>query len=409
MISRWMRAAGMLALAPAAALAFETVDTLPYPSAGPFPAWQGDPVGPWSLSAYAGAMYDSNAFRRSSGERSDIVARYGVAGGGVTRVVGRQSVLLEGLAEYYDFNRFSEIDHFAYAARGQLLWEAGNQINGAAGYARRRRHADLGEFQVERRAMVTSEQWLVDGGYRFAPDWRVFGLAEHTRVRRDTDEVADLNTNTLRSRLTYTTGLGNAIGVEVRGTRGEARVGREITGLAFTNDFDERELAATLAYRLGEQLRVDGRVGHTERSYDDLPERDFSGTTYRGRVDWLPESKLIFSFEAYRVPESIIDIDAIHVLRTGAAFGASWAATFKLVFTARFLRERRQNQGDPAVALLGIPTRDEMLRVWRFGVGWEPQRHWQIGAGLDLGERESNLLGRDYDYTQVMLNLRFTY
>ena len=402
-----MVAAGLLALAPAAALAFETVDSLPFPSTGAFPTWRGDPVGLWTLSAYAGAMYDNNPLRRATAEQSDVVARYGVGVRATPRVVGRQRVLLEGIGEYYDYNRFSDIDHFAYALRGDWLWQIGNQLDGAAGYSRLHRHADLGEFRSERRVMVTSDRLFVDGGYRFAPDWRLFGGADHTRAKRAGDDGDEVNASTVRGSLTHSTALGNAIGVELRATHGDTGAAEALTGVS--NDYDEYELAATLTYALGAQLRIGGRVGRTERSYDDVAGRDFSGTTYRGRVDWLPESKLIFSFEAYREPTSVIDIDAAHVLRTGTAFGVRWAATFKLVFTASFVRERRENQGDPSVVLLGIVPRDETVRTWRFGAGWEPQRHWQLGAALDIGERSANFLGRDYDYTQAMLNLRFTY
>jgi hypothetical protein len=402
-------ALALLAMAPAAALAFETVETLPFPSAGGFPAWPADAGRPWTLFAYAGPMYDSNPFRRSTGEESDVVARVGAGGRAVARVAGRQSVLLEGFGEYFDYDRFSEIDHFGYGLRGEWLWELGNQLDGAAGYSRRRRHADLGEFQVERRVMVTNERLFADGGYRFTPDWRLFGGAEYTRATRDVDEFAALDAGTLRAALTRTSPLGNAIGAEVRATRGEAPVDEVIAGTTTTvaNNFDERELAATLAYALGAQLRVSGRAGHTERSYDELAGRDFSGATYRGRVEWLPGTKVILAFEAYKEPVSIIDIDASHVVLTGTTFGASWAPGFKLVFRATFLNERRLNQGDPSAAALGTPVRDETLRVWRFGAGWEPQRHWQLGAGLDIGERTSNQLGRDYDYVQVMLNARF--
>jgi hypothetical protein len=289
------------------------------------------------------------------------------------------------------------------------MWELGNQLSGSALYARRHRHADLGDFQVERRAMVTTDQFLLDGGYRFHPDWRIFGAVEQTRSRREVDEASDLDTTTVRGSLTYSTPLGNALGIEARGTRGDARFTDEVSGVSFTNDFDEREIAAILSYALGSQLRVSGRLGHTERKYVDLAGRDFSGTTYRGAVDWLLTSKLIFRLEGYRLPESVPEIDASHVVRQGAVFAASYAATFKLVFTARFVNEHRVAEGSAEALITGAPVTDDTLRFWRFGAGWEPQRHWQLGAGLDLGERRSNLLGREYEYYQVMLNARWVW
>lgn len=409
MISRWI-AVGLLALAPAAALAFETVDTLPFPSSGTFPGWAGDRgAEPWSLFAYGGLMYDSNAFRRDTGEIDDMVARYGAGGRFATRVVGRQSVVLEAFGEYYDYNHLSEIDHFGYGLRGDWLWEIGNQANGNIGYSRRRRHADLGEFQVETRVMGTTERAFIDGGYRFMPDWRIFGALEYTRASRDVGAAGDLDGTTVRTALTYRTGLGNAIGIEARSTRGEAAIADEAGLTSTVNDFEEREIAATLAYVLGAQLRIGGRAGYATREYDQIPERDFSGATWRGSVDWLPTGKLVFRFETYHTPAPVTDIDAPFAVRTGTSFGASWAATYKLVFTASFFNEHRVSEGDPSAVVLGTAVRDETVRVWRFGAGWEPLRQWQLGAAVDFGERRSSELGRNYDYTQVMLNVRWVY
>jgi len=412
MISRWIRAAGLLALAPAAALAFETVDTLPYPSLGRFPAWPGDTVTrPTTWWTYAGAMHDSNVLRRSTGERSEIIARIGVGARTDIRFFERQSLVLEGIGEYYDYGRFDSLDHFAYALRGEWFWQLGNQLDGTAGYTRRRRQVDLGELQAEIRDLVVEDRMFLTGAYRFTPDWRLTGATEYVRTDRETSDAAELRRSTVRGGIDYVTPLGNAIGAEARVTNGDAPIDEGVPGIpgTVTNDFEERELAARLTYRLGAQLRIFGRLGHTERTYTELAGRNFSGGTYRGLVEWLPEPKLILAFEAYREPASIIDVAASHVLRTGTAFTASWAATYKLVFTARLLNERRVNQGDPSVQLLGASARDDTLRIWRFGVGWEPQRFWQVGAGVDFGERESNQLGRDFDYTLVMLNLRYTY
>jgi hypothetical protein len=281
-------------------------------------------------------------------------------------------------------------------------------VNGAVGHERRRRHADLGEFRRERRAMVTTERTFVDGGYRFHPNWRIFGVAEANSAERGGEDRADVDTNRVRANLIYHTALANTFGVEVGATRGESGFFDTATGVRFADDFDEREVSAVLSYGLGAQLRVAGRVGRTEREYDNLRERDFSGTSYRGTVGWLPTTRLRFTFEARREPESTVDASASHVLVRANAFGAAYAATYKLVFTVGLFNERRQYQGDPSAAALGV-LRDDTVRTWRFGAGWEPMRHWQLGAGINFGERRSNLLGRDYDYEQYMINVRWTF
>jgi hypothetical protein len=82
--------------------------------------------------------------------------------------------------------------------------------------------------------------------------------------------------------------------------------------------------------------------------------------------------------------------------------------TNKVVLSARFVRENRKYEGDPALAAGGV-LRDEDLSLVRFGVGWEPQRRWQLSAALDRGERESNIAGRDYNYAAVMGNLAWVW
>src|SRR4051812_3119022 len=103
MISRCMRTAAalvLLALGTTSALAFDTVDALPWPSAGAFyPGYIGDPARPWSIYAYGGAMWDSNVRRTSTNERSDIISRLGVGGRYAQRIVGRQSLAADGYVE----------------------------------------------------------------------------------------------------------------------------------------------------------------------------------------------------------------------------------------------------------------------------------------------------------------------
>ena len=406
---RWLRAVASLALAPAAAFAFETVDLLPFPSRGAFVAWPAEPISPWNVFAYGGVMHDTNALRRDADAQSDTVARVGAGGRATGRLIGRQRYLVEGFGEYHEFDRFSQIDHFGYGALGHFLFEVGNNVNGAAGYERRRRHAELGEFRREDRAMVTSERVFVDGGYRFHPSWRIFGILDHRASDRSGPESADVETNLARASLTYSTPLGNAIAIEASHTRGDGGFFDPVLGQRFPDDFDENEVALVFAYAVGSQLRIRGRVGHTEREYDTFQERNLSATSYRGAVEWLPTTKLLFTLEALRAPESSVDADASHILRRGQTLSIAYAATYKLVFTARFLNERRQYQGTAGSLVGGLPLPDDTLRTWGFGAGWEPRRHWHLGAGVDLGERSSNIIGRDYDYTQYMLNARWTF
>jgi hypothetical protein len=411
MISRWIRAAALpaaLALGPATTLAFETVDTLRWPSAGLFaPTYVGDPLMPWSISAYAGTMYDSNV-RRRPGETADWISRIGVGGRYAARVYGRQSIALDGYGEYYTYDELSEFNHFAYGLRGQWLWELGNQLAGTATVSRTQRLGDLAESTTKE--IIVSDRFDLAGAYRFHPDWRLTGGIGGSRVENESRAVDTTRTLGTRAGIAYVSPLGNSVGIELRRAQGEEPI-EDPDGIGSFpgNEYEENEAAFTLTYALGETLRLRGRLGYTERTYSEFPASNFSGTTGRGAVDWRVGAKTLLTFEAYRIPDSVIDVDALYVDLRGVGMGIHWAPTYKLVLSARGLSERRVHRGDVLAASTGLPPRDETTHVIRFGLGWEPERRWQLSTGLDFGTRTSNLLARNYDYTAFMANLRWTY
>jgi hypothetical protein len=411
MISRWIRAAALpaaLAFGPATTLAFETVDTLRWPSAGVFaPTYIRDPLLPWSIFAYGGTMYDTNVLRRPD-QTADWISRIGVGGRYTARVYGRQSIALDGYGEFRTYDELSEFNHFAYGLRGQWLWELGNQLAGTAAVSRTQRLGDLAETRTK--AIIVSDRFDLAGAYRFHPDWRLTGGIGGSRVENDSRAVETTRTLGTRGGIGYVSPLGNSVGIELRHAQGEEPIDDRVGIGSFPgNEYEENEAAFTLTYALGETLRLRGRLGYTERTYTEFPASNFSGTTGRGHVDWRVGAKTLLTFEAYRIPDSVIDVDALYVDVRGVGMGIHWAPTYKLVLSARGLSERRIHRGDVLAASTGLPPRDETTRVIRFGLGWEPERRWQLSTGVDFGTRTSNLLARDYDYTAFMANLRWTY
>jgi hypothetical protein len=415
-MSRRIRSAlSMLLAVPATALAFDSVDLIPYTSSGTFPAYPGDEPRPLSGFVEAGLEYDSNPFRLSDSlsPTSDYVARYGGGLRYAQRVVGRQSILLEGRGDYYNYSHAGVLDHFAYNLLGEWQWELANNLSGAVGAGRVFRIADPAEVQRETREDVTIDRAYANGGWLFAPNWRARAGVDVENAKRERLAALPVrsDTSSVRVGLDYVTPLANTFGIEARWSEGDAPVGDLVdpTGQFEGNDFTEEEVAAVVSYGATSQIRVGGRVGYTERKYTVISGRDFSGTTWRALIEWLPGNKTILGFETYNLPSSVIDVDASHRITRGNAFMASWAPRAKLVFSGRIFEEQRELVGTPASILLGTPARNDTLQGVRLGVGWEPVRHAEVGLGVESGTRTSNELLRDYDYTTVSVNLRIRF
>ena len=401
----------LLLAAPATAPAFEAIDELAFPSTGGFPAYPREGELPRNFYLQAGMLRDDNILRREAGRESETVFRLGAGANVTQRLWGRQSVYLEARGDQYFFNNFRELDHFAYGILGELRWEAGNQLSGTLGYGRRNFLVDLSERLTIARDEVTENNVYATAAYRVTPRWRVRGSAEWLDLDRPELASAGTDVRSVTGGLEYVTPRGSAIGVEARRTSGNAPVDELVAPLAVSinNDYEETEVAGVLTYFPGATVRLRGRLGRTEREYSILSERNFEGTTGRLDADWRPGNKTILGFSAYRAPRSVVDIGASHVLVNGVSFGPRWAPTVKLVFGARFLREDREYQGEPAAALGLVAVREEVVRAWRFTAGWEPFRHHQIAAAYETGERRSNRLGFDYDYDTVMVNYRYVF
>lgn len=400
--------AGSFLLASSAG-AFETVDTMPWASGGLFYGYPAEELRPYEVYAQGGLMHDTNILRRSAGAERDNIFRFGLGGRLDQRIIGRQGLHLEARGDAYHFDRFSELDHFAYTANATWRWELGNDLAGTLGYTRGRRLAALAEVQRAVRRMVTTDDFVGTAAWRVGPSMRLRGGYAYGRGERDTpgEETVTFGTRTLTAGVDYVTALGNAIGLEYRRTRGDAPVSATIdpNGQFANNDYREHEYAVVATYVSGPTLRFNGRAGHTERTYTDLP-NNFSGATYRAGVEWAPGPKTVIALEAYREPRGIIDVVASHVVTRGFAFGPAWAATAKLAFSLRFVNEHRNYiAADANVAPVGTLI-DETVRIIRLGIAWEPQRQLQVGLGLDRGWRDSNTLGRDYQYTAAMGNVR---
>lgn len=209
----------------------------------------------------------------------------------------------------------------------------------------------------------------------------------------------------------WITDLGNVIGLEVRQSHGNAPVNELVdpTHQFVNNDFHQTDVAIVGTWLISPSLRFAGNVGRTHRTYTELPGRNFNGPTYRAALHWSVSPKVYLDFEGAKHVSSIIDIGAAHVVVRSVSFGPGWAITAKTNVTARVLHQHLNYAGDPTAAVTGGPLREEIVRTVRFGSYWEYTRQVHVTAAWELGDRESNFLGRNYHFNAYMANIRYIF
>ena len=399
--------AAVLSLTTPMAQAFEAIDTINWPSRGFFPAYPPDETRPTGIMLEAGVMRDDNVLRTETNPQADTVARFGGAFRHEQRIVGRQKLRLDARGDYYKYDHLSDLDHGAYALAGDWLWEAGNSLAGTLGAGYVYRQADPGETQTNRLDLVKSATAAATAVYLITPGLRLRGGLSGLKEERTQAVKTESNATSATAAVEYVSPLLNTIGVEYRSTQGQAPL---TLGTNANTDYVEHELAGVLTYAFGAQLRMTGRLGYTARDYDQetSTQHNFAGTTGRVLLEWLPGYKTILGLQAYREPRSVVDVAASHMIISGVSFGPRWAVTNKAVLGALLVRERRVFEGDPSLAG-GTTLRDELIHLVRISAGWEPARFWQLSVAFDHGERDSNVVGRDYRFNAVMGNIAYAW
>lgn len=408
-----------LACSPSISPAFQSIEEIQWPDSGRYPAYPQEPPDGRKVrfSVFGGVLRDSNLFRLSDStdpqtvlgttERADTIARFGVGLKGDIPV-SRQRILFEAQVEHRDFDRFGFLDHDAYRLGAAWKWAAGPLWSGDIGVGKRRYLASLAELQAPIKDLITEDRAYASAGYRFSPRWRVRGGLdaydwEHGDPGRAT---LDNRTDAATVGLDYVTPANNSVGGQFKYSEGDYPNRQIVPGGTVDNNFKEYETSAVAHWAVTGKSALDGRLGYTSRRHDQVAQRDFDGVTGKLAYDWFVAAKTILNFSVWREIRSIEDASASYVLSEGWGIGPSWAPTSKLVFQAKYVREDRDYRGDPGFVVTGTPPREDTFRGINLAAGYSPRRNIELGLAIEAGDRNSNTVGRDYDYNAVSANAR---
>jgi len=408
---------------PSVSSAFQAVDEMLWPERGIFPAYPAEEADGKTVrfSVFSGLLHDSNPFRLSdstnpattigSSSKSDTIFRYG-AGVDADLPISRQKVQLNARVERRDFDRFDVLDHTAYRLGAGWKWVAAPEWSGDLGYQRDHRLSSLADIQAPIRDMITSDYVYGSAGYRLDARWRVRGALDfwHHNHSEPTRATLDNRTGSGTIGFDYMTPAENSVGGQFKYTRGnfpnQQPVGPVVT---VDNQFKEYETSLVAHWVVTGKSTFDARVGYTSREHEQVPQRDFGGWTGRLAYDWFVAAKTLLNFAVWREVHSYEDVQASYVVSRGASFGPAWAPTDKIVLQARLLYDKRNYQGDPGFVVTGAPEREDTFKGIRLSAGWTPRRFIELVGSVERGDRDSNVVGKDYDYTSWMANARIRF
>lgn len=408
---------------PAAAAQYQTTDDIQWPDRGLFPAYPREPdERPVKFSVSGGLYYDSNVFRLSddvnpqtvlgTSKKSDTVGRLGLGVEGNVPI-DRQRILFDAELDAFRYSRFDALDNNAYRVGVAWLWQAGDKWSGDLGYRRAHYLAPLAFLNAPIKNLITTDRFFGSAGYELTPRWKVRGAADWIQYANSnpTQQTLDNTTTSGTVGLDYATSAASLVGGQVKYSHGSYPNPQFVLGpnVFVSNTYDEIEASGVVHWVVTGLSTLDARLGYTSRRYDQVSQRNFDGVTGRLSWDWTPGGKTLINLAIWQELQGVTDLTASYVLSRGISLGPSWAPTSKLVFQAKLAYVKNDYQGDPQFLVPTVSERKDTFRGAIFAVGYSPLRNLQFSLGVQVGDNNSNIAFRSYDYYQIMGNAKYSF
>jgi exopolysaccharide biosynthesis operon protein EpsL len=365
---------------------------------------------PLQFKVYGGFKHDSNLFRLSdeadpqaaigSSDKSDNIFHLGVGGRYELRQ-SRQKLTLEGAVEQYWFQNFDDLDNTSNAGRAEWGWQAGDSWSGTLGLGHRRYLENFANVQQNVRDMVNRDRVYGSANYRPLSYLRLTAdlarlESEHSAEQR---RVLDYETNDAALTVRWVTGSENSVGLKFRTADTTYPNGSAGSGAPVDNTYQENEYSIVSTWHVTAASVLRGRLGHTQRKFDQDSSRDFRGPTWRLGYEWKPTGKTALELAIWRELTGFEDLSGNYMRSTGIGIFPVWSVLPKLVLQAKAFYQTLDYLGD---SLAG--QREDKERVIQFAAIWTPLRLTKLIVAAETGDRNSNQPLADYDYQSVSIS-----
>jgi exopolysaccharide biosynthesis operon protein EpsL len=317
------------------------------------------------------------------------------------------------------YDRFTVLDFTERHARATWQWQAGSDFSGQLGYTNDRALASLanvqGGIQLGTPNPLETKKTFVDATYRVTPRWQLRG--EVSRIEQD-NELAERQANDIRSdgaglALTYVTPAETRVGLALQRQDGELPNVQLVNGTPVDNSYRQDRVAVVFDWTLSGLSRLRASAGRVERSFVQLPQRDYSTGTFHADYEWRPTDKLTLVAAAQKdiaAPDEVnAGVNIGFVLVKGLALRPSYRMTEKVDVSGRLEYGDWEYLGDPGIALGTVAPRSDRVRTAALAVSYRPIRAVRLELGLRRETRTSTAAFGDYEADIVSLGARLAF
>jgi exopolysaccharide biosynthesis operon protein EpsL len=317
--------------------------------------------------------------------------------------VSRQRFLAEWSWNDNRYERFSILDYTGHRGRAVWQWQAGNDLSGELGYAKTRSLASLANVQSGVQSStpnpVDKRDAFVNAAYMLTPRWKLEGELTETRNANEAPEfrVNDVRISGTGATVSYVSPADNEVGVNLRVAEARYPVALLVAGDLIDNAYRQQNVALVTHWTITARSRLGAQLGRVERSYSQLPQRDFERTTFRAAYEWRATGKLTLTADAQNDISEIEEINTGYVFARGVALRSAFRLSEKIDIGGAFEYSDRDYLGEPGLVLGTVQPRNDRVRAIAVSASWRPLRSLWLDANARRETRSSSAAFGDYE------------
>lgn len=363
--------------------------------------------------------HDSNVFRISDAANANAAIGSSQKGDDITRTefgvslnvpVSRQRLVASLSANRTHYAHYSDLDFTGRAARGAWLWEAGDQLNGELGYGETKTLASFSDIQSRIVNPLLTQRAFASANYLITPRWQLQAGVTQTNRKNDNlaQRVNDSELRDLEFGLNYISPTTSKIGLSLRQTDGRLPNDQRVFGSLYSNDYRQHSVGLVTDWTISAKSRLTARLDHARRNYDDLSQRNWSGTLAQVNYDWKVSETFTLTARAQRDISPTEDIQTYFVLTKGVSLRPTLQLSPKTQISATLERSVRDYLGD-AATVLGAPMRSDTVHTVGATLSYAPIPKLTLRFSVQREKRSSNIVLADYEDNLVYLSVNYAF
>lgn len=374
------------------------------PSSGESPATTaGIPLAESTYVLVGSAVSSDSNFFRDPGllqpvESETITTAY--VGLRFDKPYAQQRFLIDATVTAYRYSSFDYLDFDGVNYLAAWYWHVTPRVYGTLSAGRTQAPTQFQNTLSRQSNVTTYEDYIFNLVGNVSGGWHVLlgaSRSDRSSEQSSLQAVPDYVEDRAEAGLRYLFQPGTQLDALFRRVDGN-QAGQVLGGVVIASAQNYREDQSEIALRLVASAKstLAARLTYVDRSYDDTPQFDFSGTEGEIRFTWLPTSKVDIGLSASRNLEPFQgSLQSNYRIANLYSLDPVWriTATLRSYLSAQLLDEKY-----PATSGGGTARDDTTTRLI-LGLDWRAARNLTFGASLQYEERSSDVPLVEYEAT----------